>query len=163
MAMRNSELSFRIRTLEDNISILREQKQSMVSRNHVMKWRAQCDLVNVQEKKFGSAIDELSPIKDQNKKLKVQCNELTATVRSRERKLNCISQEILDVKSSHQQIQEEFDKQKKNIKQLTSQCSDYRTQKEKLKFKNEKLRDSYDVSYQFNSRANVIHKQGELA
>lgn len=31
MAMRNSELSFRIRTLEDNNAVLREQKLSLVS------------------------------------------------------------------------------------------------------------------------------------
>ena len=106
-------------------------------------------IIIMQEKRLASVSGELSPIKDQNSKLKVQCNELNATVRSRERKLNQISQEILDVKSSHQQLQEEFIKQQKNVKQLTSQCSDYRTQKEKLKFKNEKLRDAYNVSCRY--------------
>ena len=35
MAMRNSELSFRIRTLEDNITILKEQKHSLVGLLHL--------------------------------------------------------------------------------------------------------------------------------
>lgn len=100
----------------------------------------------MQETKLISTRNELSPIKDQNSKLKTRCNELNATLRSREKKLNQLSQELLHVKSSHQQLQEEFGKQQKSVKQLFSQSSDYKTQKEKLMLKNEKLRNAYDVS-----------------
>lgn len=93
--------------------------------------------------KLASICNEMSPLQDQNSKLKVRCNELNATLRSREKKLNQLSKELLDMKSSYQQLQEEFGKQQKSLKQQISQCSDYRTKKEKMILK---LGDAYDVS-----------------
>lgn len=87
----------------------------------------------------------MSPLKDQNGKLKIRCNELNSTLRSREKKLNQLSQDLLDTKSSHQQLQEEYGRSQKSLSQQLNQCSEYRTQKQKLLFKNEKLRDAYDV------------------
>ena len=87
----------------------------------------------------------MSPLKDQNEKLKIRCNELNATLRSREKKINQLSQGLLEMKSSHQQLQEEFGKSRRNLSQQMNQCSEYRTQKQKLVLKNEKLRDAYEV------------------
>lgn len=90
--------------------------------------------------------NEISPLKDQNSKLKVRYNDLATTLRSRERKVNQLSQELLDVKSSHQQLQEDYGKQQKNLRLLCNQSSEYRTEKQKLMLKNEKLKEAYDVS-----------------
>ncbi len=87
---------------------------------------------------------------EQNSKLKVQWNELNATLRLRERKVNQLSQELLGMKSSYQSLQEEHGKQQKNLKQQVTQIAEYRTQKQKLLLRNEKLKDAYDVSMRSN-------------
>lgn len=103
----------------------------------------------MQEAKLVAALDELSPLREQNSKLKVRYNELNATLRLREKKVNQLSQELLSVKSSHQQLQEEHGKQQKSLKQLYSHCSDYRAKNQKLSLKNERLKEAYDVSLAF--------------
>jgi chromosome segregation ATPase len=87
--------------------------------------------------------------------LKVRCNELNAIVLSGEKKLNKLKEELLNEKLSHQQLQEEFGKRQKDIKQLFSQCSDYRVQKDKLNTKYGKLKDAYDVSSNSVSRVDA--------
>lgn len=100
----------------------------------------------VQELKISSIQSEVSPLKDQNNKLKVRSNELSATLRSREKKINQLSKELLDMKSSYQLLHEEYGKQQKSLRQHHAQSAEYRTDKQKLMLKNEKLKDAYDVS-----------------
>ena len=57
-----------------------------------------------------------------------------------------LSKELLDVKTAYQQLHEEFGRVKKDLNVQLNQCADYRTQKDKLMLKNEKLRDAYEVS-----------------
>lgn len=101
----------------------------------------------MQQTKFTSICNELSPLRDQNGKLKIRCNELNSILRLRERKVTQLSQELLDVKSSNQQLQEEYEKQQKYSKQQFNHLSEYRTEKQKLILKNGKLKEAYEVSY----------------
>ena len=103
----------------------------------------------MQEAQLVAARDELSLLREQNSKLNVRYKELHATLRLREKKVNQLSQELLSVKSSHQQLQEEHGKQQKSLKQQYSQCSDYRTKNQRLSLKNERLKEAYDVSLAF--------------
>lgn len=94
---------------------------------------------------------ELAKLRDQNHKWKMRFNKLDGTYRLREKKVMQLSQELLDVKSSHQQLQEEHERQQKNHRQLSGQISELRTEKQKLILRNEKFKEAYDVSIEYRN------------
>ncbi len=100
---------------------------------------------SIQQDDLIRARKDVAPLKDSNKKLKRQVNDLNTVLRLREKKVEQLSQELLNVKSAHQQLQEEYEKQRKNLAHHANQNSNYRTQNQKLKLKNEKLKESNEV------------------
>ena len=57
-----------------------------------------------------------------------------------------LSNNVLELKSEKQQLEEENARQRKSLQQQMSQSSAYRDEKEKLKSKNLKLSQTNDVS-----------------
>lgn len=90
---------------------------------------------------------EIVPLQEHNKKLQLRNNELNAIIRSREKKLKQLSQELVNVKTDYQELQEDYEKQKKSLHQQVHHVSELETEKQKLALKNRKLKESYDVSY----------------
>ena len=76
-----------------------------------------------------------------------QVNDLKFTLRSREKKIEQLSQSVLELKSEKQQLEEENARQWKSLQQQMSQSSAHREEREKLKSKNLKLSQTNDVSY----------------
>lgn len=99
-----------------------------------------------QQKKLTESRQQLAPLEQQKIKLGHRINDLNASLRSREKKIEQMAKTILELKISKQQLEEENSRHKKSLQQQLSQNSAHRTEREKLRSKNVALSQSNTVN-----------------
>lgn len=99
-----------------------------------------------QQKKLTESRQQLAPLEQQKIKLGHRINDLNASLRSREKKIEQMAKTILELKISKQQLEEENSRHKKSLQQQLSQNSAHRTEREKLRSKNVELSQSNTVN-----------------
>lgn len=145
--MKNSELSFRVRTLEDAIAQLRQEKSKLVCIAVDEEYVGKSYLFFApQQAKLSESRQQLAPLEEQKVKLGHRINDLNSSLRSREKKIEQLSKAVLELKSGKQQLEEETARQRKSLQQQMSISSTHRAEKEKLKAKNTKLQQANTVS-----------------
>ncbi len=71
-------------------------------------------------------------------------------MRSREKKVISLSQEIVELKSAKQQLEEDFTRQRKSLQQQLTKCTTFRNEVQKLNGKNQALTETNTVSLFIN-------------
>lgn len=100
-----------------------------------------------QHTKLSECRQQLVPLEEQKDKLSTRINELNTMLRSREKKLEHLSKEKLELKSAKQLLEEENAHQCKSLQTHLSQSSAHRVEKDKLLTKNKKLSQANTVSH----------------
>lgn len=128
MVIRNSELTFRVRQLED-------KNESLGVENKVLQG-------NLEELESSQR-----PLREQAVKQSQRINELNTALRSKEKQVKQLSEENLDLKGSQQHLEEEYGRLRRSLKQQLSQGSVYRAERTKLMEKNRRLSETTAVSW----------------
>ncbi len=168
MVIRNSELSFRVRTLEETSSNFREENINLVRfqvplcvpvfpiltsydsipHSCLISYItvAMCLLFFVQKEQLTESRSRLAPLKESKDRLNKRINDLNASLRSSEKKVGSLSQETLKLKSAKQQLEEEHTRQRKSLQQQLTKSSAQRNEIQKLNGKIETLTHKNEVS-----------------
>ena len=110
-----------------------------------------------QQTKLKESRQQLAPLEEYKLKLGHRINDLNSSLRSREKKIEYLSKEVLELKSGKQQLEEETARQRKSLQQQMSISSTHRAEKDMLKSKNTKLHQANTVSVSMETQLNLVH------